>query len=159
MHPIIRVAPEAEFLAENLNPYRYAISILETARSTAVLRPEYRGTRLNLYFDDAIEGPNIARPEDIERLYEFSRRWLSVARRNLLSARLIVHCMAGISRSAAVAMMPLTLYYGDFREAARQLFLSRQYLRPNTHILHLIEEQLYPGQKSNIFEAVSEFQT
>src|ERR1700745_423766 len=122
MYPTIRVASEAEFAVADLNSrYAYAISILNADRYPVVLRPDYRGTRLNLYFDDVREGDRSATEEDIRKLYEFSVRWRAVARADPSKASLIVHCLAGRSRSAAVAMLPLGLYYGNFRTAARHL--------------------------------------
>jgi predicted protein tyrosine phosphatase len=160
MYPTLRVASEAEFLAADLNLlYAYAISIQDVSRYPVVLRRDYRGTRLNLYFDDVLGGDRSASSVDIERIYEFAGRWAKAAARDPARAALIVHCAAGVSRSAAVAMLPLSLHYGDFRTAARHLFLAGQPLIPNTHILHLIEEKLRPGERSAIFEAVLEFQT
>jgi predicted protein tyrosine phosphatase len=166
MHPIIRVAPEAEFLSADLNKeYDYVISIQDAARYPAVLRPDFKGARLNLYFDDIVEGATVAKEADIAKLYEFALDWQETVRRDSPRARLIIHCLAGVSRSAATAMLPLVLHYGSFREAARRLFLARQYLHPNTWILHLIEERLLTeerlrlGTPGTIFEAVLEFQT
>ena len=46
-----------------------------------MLRPDFQGRRLNLYFDGVVEGPGVATPADIEALYRFGREWLAEERK------------------------------------------------------------------------------
>jgi predicted protein tyrosine phosphatase len=72
-----------------------------------VLRPDFRRERLNLYFRDLTDGVGIATEADIEKTCKFSAKWARAARKDPEKAPLVVHCAAGISRSTAIAMIPL----------------------------------------------------
>jgi predicted protein tyrosine phosphatase len=53
-----------------------------------------------------------------------------------------------VSRSSAMALIPLLLYYSSFRLAAERLFEVNKYAVPNTHVLYLITQKfgLDPGK-------------
>jgi hypothetical protein len=71
----------------------YVISICEyDERGKVVLRPDFRGQRLNLYFRDLTDGVGIATEADIEKTCEFSAKWALAARRDPEKAPLVVHC-------------------------------------------------------------------
>lgn len=50
-----------------------------------------------------------------------------------------VHCWQGLSRSAAVAMCILYLYYGKEKVVFKELSSIRPYAKPNTRILKLFD--------------------
>jgi predicted protein tyrosine phosphatase len=70
-----------------------------------MLRPDFRGQRLNLYFDDVTEGLGAATPADIDALFDFAQEWLSTARSDPATAPLVIHCGAEVSRSAAAGRL------------------------------------------------------
>jgi hypothetical protein len=76
-----------------------------------------------LYFDDVVEGPGVATPADIEALCSFGVEWLAEVRKHPSST--VVHCGAGISRSAASALFLLVLYFENYVAAATHLFENR----------------------------------
>src|SRR5215469_11373907 len=113
MCPILKVWNQAAFESAALNEdFRFAISIQSKGAYPIVLRPDFQGQRLNLYFDDVVEGPGEATPEDVDSLFDFGQRWLPTARSDSALASVVVHCAAGVSRSAAAALLLLTLYFG-----------------------------------------------
>jgi predicted protein tyrosine phosphatase len=145
--PIVKVWSRAIFLKEDITQqFQFAISIQEWDQSPEIVRPDYKGQRLNLYFFDTNndqEGWGYPTKEDIDKLYEFSEKWVEVAKKDVFSARLVIHCLAGISRSSACAMMPLTLFYdGDYQKASEHLYEHYSYVMPNSLILKLIKEKL-----------------
>ena len=115
----------------------------------AVLRPDFHGRRLNLYFDDVVEGPGAAMPADIEALYSFGLEWLAEVHK-LPSSSTVVHCGAGVSRSAAAALMLLVLYFQNYIAAATHLFRLAPHVAPNALICRLISEKFGPvyGRRS-----------
>ena len=83
----------------DLSQVGYIISICEyDERGKVVLRPDFRGQRLNLYFRDLTDGVGIATEADIEKTCKFSAKWALAARKDPEKAPLVVHCAAGISR-------------------------------------------------------------
>src|SRR5262245_59604754 len=107
MYPVVKICDQPTFETADLDKFQFAISIQGKGSYPAVLRPEFRGQRLNLYFDDVLEGaPGAATATDIDVLFDFAKVWLSVARSDLGSASIVIHCAAGISRSAASALLP-----------------------------------------------------
>jgi predicted protein tyrosine phosphatase len=144
--PIVKVWSRSIFEKQDIShQFQFAISIQEFDQSPEIVRPDYKGQRLNLYFFDTNveEGWGYPTKEDIDELYVFSEKWVKEAKKDVFSARLVVHCLAGISRSSACAMMPLTLFYeGDYQKASEHLFDHFPYVMPNTLILKLIKEKL-----------------
>jgi len=144
--PIVKVWSRAVFEKQDISQqFQYAISIQEFDQFPEVVRPDYKGKRLNLYFFDSNleEGWGYPLEYDIDQLYDFSKKWVEEAKKDVFSARLVVHCLAGISRSAASAMMPLTLFYdGDYQKASEHLFEYYPYVMPNSLILRLIKNKL-----------------
>jgi predicted protein tyrosine phosphatase len=130
--------------------FQFAISIQGKGSSPVVLRPDFRGRRLNLYFDDVTEGPGTATPADIDALLDFAQQWLSTARADPASASLVIHCAAGVSRSAAAALMPLSLYFGAYQPAAAQLFRTHPNVAPNSWICRLIFAKLGPDYGTDV---------
>src|SRR5258708_32057449 len=82
------------------------------------------------------------------------RRQLSISGR--LVAPLVVHCAAGISRSTAIAMIPLIAYYESVHLAARRLYQIREFAQPNTHVLYLTHQTL--SLEENIYEILFQAQ-
>ena len=54
-----------------------------------------------------------------------------------------MHCFAGISRSSAIALIPLLLYYRSEKAAAKRLYEINRWAAPNTHVLYLTEEKFH----------------
>jgi predicted protein tyrosine phosphatase len=123
MYPVLIICSQPTFEAADLSPFAFAISIQGKGSRPAVLRPDFQGRRLDLYFDDVIEGPGAATPSDIDALFDFAQGWLAEVRQNP-SARTIVHCAAGVSRSGAAALLLLTLYFGNYLAAAVPCFAT-----------------------------------
>jgi predicted protein tyrosine phosphatase len=117
----IKIVSRYDFEHMDLDGYPFAISIRE-AHETEIPRPSYCGKRLNLSFYDLTEGPGIATVDDIGAVRRFAEEWIAAVQASESKAGLIVHCFAGISRSSAVALVPLLLYYQDELMAARRLF-------------------------------------
>jgi len=120
----------------------WIISIREE-EANPIPRPELSGNRINLAFYDLMDGANIASASHIEEVYRFSERWAKAVIRIRRRRTLLVHCFAGISRSSAIAMIPLLLYYRSEKAAAKRLYEINRWAAPNTHILYLIEEKFH----------------
>jgi len=135
----IKIVNRWEFEHMDLIDYPFAISIRE-ADETKIPRPDYKGKRLNLAFNDWVEGPNIATADDIEAVRSFTEKWIPEENANEPLGNLIIHCFAGVSRSSAIALVPLLVYYQDELAAAKRLFDVNRWADPNTHIVYLIEE-------------------
>jgi len=153
MCPILKVWNQAAFESAALNEeFRFAISIQSKGAYPIVLRPDFQGQRLNLYFDDVVEGPGEATPEDVDSLFDFGQRWLPTARSDSALASVVVHCAAGVSRSAAAALLLLTLYFGLYRKAAEHLFRTHPYVSPNALVSRLIFQKLGSAYGADIFD-------
>jgi len=148
----IKIVSRYDFEHMNLDGYPFAISIRE-ADETEIPRPSYCGKRLNLSFYDLTEGPGIATADDIRAVHRFAEEWVA-AREDDWQAGLIVHCFAGISRSSAVALVPLLLYYQDELAAAKRLFEVNRWADPNTHVVWLVEESFQ--LEGDLFTALEE---
>ena len=99
----VSIVDRETFCLMDLSRVGYVISICEyDERGKVVLRPDFRGQRLNLYFWDLTEGVGIATEADIEKTCKFSAKWALAARKDPEKAKapLVVHCAAGISRSS-----------------------------------------------------------
>jgi len=147
----IKIVNRWEFEHMDLNNYPFAISIRE-ADEIEIPRPDYNGERLNLAFYDLTEGPGIATADDIEAVRSFTEKWMP--EENEPRGNLIIHCFAGVSRSSAIALVPLLVYYQDERAAAERLFEVNRWADPNTHIVYLIEESF--GLDGELFTAIEE---
>ena len=139
----IKIVSRWEFEHMNLNDYPFAISIRE-ADEIEISRPNYNGKRLNLAFYDSVEGPGIATADDIRAVHAFTSEWMS-ALYSEPKGSLVIHCFAGVSRSSAIALVPLLAYYqlrvSEYElTAAKRLFDVNRWAEPNTHIVYLIEE-------------------
>jgi len=156
MHPVLKIYDQSSFERSDLNrEFQFAISIQGKGSSPVVLRPDFRGRRLNLYFDDVTEGPGAATPADIDALFDFAQQWLSTARSDPATASVVIHCGAGVSRSAAAALMLLSLYFGAYQPAATHLFRTHPNVAPNVWICRLIFEKFGPGYGPDVFEALA----
>jgi predicted protein tyrosine phosphatase len=142
----------------DLSRVGYVISICEyDERGKVVLRPDFCGQRLNLYFRDFTDGVGIATEADIEKTWKFSEKWALAARKDPENAPLVVHCAAGISRlSTAIAIIPLIAYYESVHLAARRLYQIREFAQPNTHVLYLMQQTL--SLEEDIYEILFEAQ-
>jgi predicted protein tyrosine phosphatase len=155
--PILKILDQGSFERAALNSsFRFAVSIQNKDARPAELRPDFIGRRLNLYFDDTTEGEGVATPADIEALHAFGLHWLEMARINPALCPVVLHCGAGVSRSAAAALLLLSLYFGDYERAASHLFRTHPHTFPNTHMLRLIFAQLGPGYGKDIFAALEQ---
>ena len=153
----VSIVDRGTFCLMDLSRVGYVISICEyDERGKVVLRPDFRGQRLNLYFRDLTDGVGIATEADIEKTCKFSAKWALAARKDPEKAPLVVHCAAGISRSTAIAMIPLIAYYESVHLAARRLYQIREFAQPNTHILYLIHQTL--SLEENIYEILFQAQ-
>jgi predicted protein tyrosine phosphatase len=156
MCPVLKICDQPDFEKADLSAFAFSISIQNKGSSPAVLRPDFRGRRLNLYFDDVLEGvPGAATPVDIDALFRLALQWMSVARSNPALASVVIHCGAGISRSAASALMLFTLYFSDYQRAAAHLFRTHRHVVPNSWMCRLISERLGPAYGPDIFEALA----
>src|SRR5262245_15087607 len=143
MYPFLKIWNQSSFETDDLSEFQFAISIQGKGSYPVVLRPDFHGQRLNLYFDDALEGaPGAATMTDIDVLFDFVKDWLLVARSDPTSASLVIHCAAGVSRSAGSALLPLTLYFGNYRTAAVHLFRTHPHTIPNSLVCRLISLKL-----------------
>jgi predicted protein tyrosine phosphatase len=155
MYPILKICNQPDFENANLSEFQFAISIQGKGSQPAVLRPDFQGRRLNLYFDDVLEGvPGAATTTDIDALFDFGQEWLAEMRRNP-STRTIVHCGAGISRSGAAGMALLSLYFGAYQPAAVHLFRTHPHLVPNVWVCRLISAKLGSSYGPDIFAALA----
>jgi predicted protein tyrosine phosphatase len=149
----IKIVSRYDFEHMDLDGYPFAISIRE-ADEMEIPRPSYSGKRLSLSFYDLTEGPGIATADDVRAVRSFAEKWVAAVQAGELQAGLVVHCFAGISRSSAVALIPLLLYYQDELTAARRLFEVNRWADPNTHVVYLIEESFQLG--GDLFTALEE---
>jgi predicted protein tyrosine phosphatase len=155
VHPILKICNQPDFENADLSPFAFAISIQGKGSRPAVLRPDFQGRRLDLYFDDVVEGPGAATPADIDALFDFAQAWLTAARSDPASASLLVHCGAGISRSAASTLLPLALYFGNYRAAAVHLFRTHPNVIPNSWVCRLIFAKLGATYGADVFAALA----
>ena len=156
MQPILKIRNHETFKKADLTEFGFALSIQAKGSSGMVLRPDFQGQRLNLYFDDVLEAaPGAATPADIDVLFRFALQWLSTALSDPTLASVVIHCTAGISRSAASALMLLALYFSDYQRAAAHLFRTHPQVLPNPWVCQLISAKLGPAYGPDIFEALS----
>jgi len=106
----IQILSRAAFDLMLLSASRDWIVSIREEEANPIPRPEFSGNRINLAFYDLMDGVNIATASHIEEVYRFSERWAKAAHSDPATANLVVHCFAGISRSSAIAMIPLLLY-------------------------------------------------
>lgn len=81
--------------------------------------------------------------EDVERILHFAQRLLRRSEKGQ-TVRLLTHCAAGISRSAAAALLILALQYGhgNERRAVEHLYSIRPQSRPNAALVNLGDAML-----------------
>lgn len=139
----IQIISRAAFDLMLLSAGRDWIISIREEEANPIPRPEFSGNRINLAFYDLMDGANIATASHIEEVYRFSQRWAKAAHSDPTTASLVVHCFAGISRSSAIAMIPLLLYYRSEKAAAKRLYEINRWAAPNTHVLYLIEEKFH----------------
>jgi predicted protein tyrosine phosphatase len=155
MYPVLKICDQPTFETAVLNGFQFAISIQGKGSRPAVLRPDFQGRRLDLYFDDVIDDPGAARPPDIDALFDFAQSWLPVARSDPASASIIIHCQAGVSRSAATSLLPLAFYFGNYHAAITHLFRTHPHVIPNVLICQLISERLGPSYGADILQSLA----
>jgi predicted protein tyrosine phosphatase len=156
MQPILKIRNHETFKKADLTEFGFALSIQAKGSSGMVLRPDFQGQRLNLYFDDVLEAaPGAATPADIDVLFRFALQWLSTALSDPTLASVVIHCTAGISRSAASALMLFTLYFSDYQRAAAHLFRTHRHVIPNPWMCRLIFERLGPAYGADILGALT----
>ena len=118
----IQILSRAAFDLMLLSTGRHWVASIREQEADPIPRPEFFGNRINLAFYDLTDGPNIATAAHVEKVYRFSQRWAKAAHSDPTTATLVVHCFAGISRSSAIAMIPLLLYYRSEKAAAKRLY-------------------------------------
>jgi predicted protein tyrosine phosphatase len=156
MYPVVKICNQTLFETAELNrEFAFAISIQNKSSYPVVLRPDFRGQRLDLYFDDVIEGSGAATPSDIDAMLSFASPWLKCARSDPARASIIIHCGAGISRSAAAALLLLTLYFCNYLAAAAHLFRTHPQVSPNALVSGLIFQKLGSDFGTDIFAAIA----
>jgi predicted protein tyrosine phosphatase len=156
VHPTVKIFDQSSFEKADLNSeFAFAISIQNKGSYPVVLRPDFQGQRLNLYFDDVVEGPGVATIADIDALFDFAQQWLGVARSDPARASIAIHCGAGISRSSSVGLLLLALYFGNYPAAATHLFCTHPQVAPNVLVCRLIFQKLSSAYGPDIFEALA----
>jgi predicted protein tyrosine phosphatase len=141
--PFFSFWPNASISPTTTSPLACWVASIREQDADPIPRPEFFGNRINLAFYDLTDGPNIATAAHVEKVYRFSQRWAKAAHSDPTTASLVVHCFAGISRSSAIAMIPLLLYYRSEKAAAKRLYEINRWAAPNTHVLYLIEEKFH----------------
>ena len=134
----IQILSRAAFDLMLLSAGRDWIVSIRKEEANPIPRSEFSGNRINLAFYDLTDGANIATASHIEEVYGFSERWAKAAHSDPATANLVVHCFAGISRSSAIAMIPLLLYYRSEKAAAKRLCEINRWAAPNTHVLYQV---------------------
>src|SRR5260370_25544001 len=139
----IQILRRSAFDLMLLSTGRHWVASIREQEADPIPRPEFSGNRINLAFYDLTDGPNIATASHVEEVHRFSQRWSKAAHSDPTRASLVVHCFAGISRSSAIAMIPLLLYYRSEKAAAKRLHEINRWAAPNTHVLNLIEHTFH----------------
>ncbi len=93
--------------------------------------------RINLAFYDLTDGPKIATASHVEKVYRFSQRCSKASHSDPTRASLLVRCFARISRSSAIAMIPLLTCYRSEKAAEKRLHDINRCAAPNTHAARL----------------------
>jgi TnpA family transposase len=93
----------------DLSRVGYVIGICEyDERGKVVLRPDFRGQRLNLYFRDLTDGVGIASEADIEKTCKFSAKWIlrlaSSIKQGTVTASLILRKLGAYPRQNSLAL-------------------------------------------------------
>jgi predicted protein tyrosine phosphatase len=89
---------------------------------------------------EPLDGHILPDPEHVAQVIEFLRAWSHD------DGALLVHCVAGISRSMAVALIGLVIKAGGREfEAAQQLRKAAPHAWPNTRIIALADQILGAG--------------
>ena len=79
----VSIVDRETFCLMDLSRVGYVISICEyDERGKVVLRPDFRGQRMNLYFRDLTDGVGIATEADIEKTCKFSAKWALAVRKD-----------------------------------------------------------------------------
>lgn len=137
--------------------YRHAISIICTDDTRPNNIEKYEGRLLQLRFDDlnrhilsiqhnlgGFKPPNY---EHVQKIIDFAKG---------VDGNLLVHCAAGISRSAGAALTVITTHMGDGKErqAIDRLMRFKASVWPNDLIVHYADELL--GRNGKLWNAYYE---
>lgn len=97
--------------------------------------------RLRLLFGDTETAEDGASESDIQCLINLAREL------NWLTARVLIHCEAGVSRSTAAALILYTclLGHGSEQEAMDRVLRQRPIARPNRRMVELADKLLGRG--------------
>lgn len=109
----------------------------------------YRAEKLHLSFDDLTnqdEGYVKATDTDIDKI-------VAMARELKDDSRVLIHCLAGISRSTAAGFIVLCVLYGEGREveALEKIVEIRRCAYPNRLMIRIADRVL--GRKGAMLEA------
>lgn len=118
--------------------FKYLISIGDPEEGPPRNYDLFDGPKLRLEFDDVSkmsDGATLASPVDIENVIRFCHR---------IDGPVLIHCYAGISRSAAVACILVAMKLGPGREdeALHEVHVVKPSVYPNKHILNLADQLL-----------------
>src|SRR5918999_232629 len=94
--------------------------------------------RLRLHFADAVEGESAPSEDDVRRIIELAHELRPRA------GKVLVHCAAGVSRSAAAALIMHACWLGAGREheALERVLAQRPIARPNRRMVALADTLL-----------------
>lgn len=106
--------------------------------------------RLRLHFADAVAGELCPTEDDVRRIIALAKSL------NSSGGRILIHCAAGVSRSAAAALIMHACWLGPGREeeALERVLAQRPIARPNRRMVALADELLERGGR--LIEAVEE---
>jgi len=105
--------------------------------------------RMRFAFCDTNEEEGGPTADDVRRLIAAARSLASQE-----SARVVIHCQAGISRSTAAAAIFHAVLLGEGREdeAVARVLAAREYANPNRRMIALADELL--GREGRLVDAV-----
>ena len=128
--------------------YEYVISI--TDKNSKALR--FGSNHIHVRFDDA-EHPNSMEISDMQRGVAKILAW--VKSKNLTGEeKILVHCHAGISRSAAIAWTLLVMFGEDYFTAYNKLKAARPMIWPNRNVIKFADDLL--GLKGEFLQIANE---
>lgn len=126
-------------LRRNHQGFRSVISISSVDTDPGATRPpffvrQFPGMKLVLYFDDNVDGPQ---ESDVRKIVSFAKR---VSHKGAWP--MLVHCTAGIARSASAMLICHAALAKDPLQVAVEDLLDPKWHWPNKRMLELCDEQI-----------------